>query len=809
MSLWQDIRFGLRTLYKRPGFALTAAFTMALGIGATTAIFSLCDAMLWRPTPLPHMNTLVSVLQSDPGDPNDGDWATPADIDEIRRGNTTLRSLASWEEGSANLASTGAPPDRVAQALVSANFFDVAGVQPSRGRAFRPGEDQLGQNHEVILSDQLWHTRFGDDPNIVGRVIRVDDAPYTVVGVMPHGFDFPIAIQVWTPLGLKPDQQTSHSAQLLQAAGRLKPGRTLDQVAAEVNGIAARLEKSYPETNQNRRFVVWPGLRMFVDYTTHQYLILLMGSVLFVLLIACTNVANLQFARATGRLREVAVRRAMGASRWRLIVQLVVESTLLSLSGAVLGLLIAQWGIRLLHYGMPPEVERYVLGFKDVQLNGRALLFTLGAALASGILAGVAPAWQSSQPNLTLALREGGRGTSSGRARQRLRNVLVAAEVALAAVLLVGAGLMVRGFRALVDNGNTIEPETLLTLRLALTDNKYREKPQIAEFYRQVLERVQALPGVRSATAATALPYSDHSEGRNFTIEDRPLEPGNPPNATYQVVSPEYFPTLHVALRAGRLLRASDGASSQPVAVVSERLAERWWKNESPIGKRIRIGDSNSTDAWMTIVGVVADQWHNPFERAPRPTLYMPWQQRPTLWMDIGVRTAGNPLQLAPSVTAAVHAVDPDQPITEVQTMTKSIHDRALGLNYVATLMGIFGAVALLLSAIGVYGVMAYMVSEQTRDIGIRMAMGAARGSILVAIFRRGLLVTAAGLAVGLPMAFALARLLASLVYGVKATDPATFIGIPLALVAAASLAIYLPARRAMKIDPIVALRYE
>jgi putative ABC transport system permease protein len=809
MSLSQDVRFGLRTLYKRPGFALTAALTMALGIGATTAIFSLCDAMLWRPTPLPRLDTLLTVLQADPGDANEWNTATPADIDEFRRNNTTLASLASWESGLANLANAGAAPDRVGQALVTANFFAVAGVQPARGRAFQPGEDQPGQDHEVILSDQLWHTRFGANPGIVGSAVRVDDVPYTVVGIMPRGFDFPMSTDVWTPLGLKPDQAGSHNAQILQSIARLKPGRTVEQAALEINGIAARLETSYPETNKNRRFVVWPAIRLFVDYTTRQYLIMLLGSVLFVLLIACANVANLQFARATGRLREVAVRRALGASRWRLILQLVVESTLLSLAGAALGLFIAEWGIRLLHLGMPPEVERYVLGFKDVQVDGRALLFTLVAALGSGILAGLAPAWQSSQPNITNALREGGRGASAGKARQRLRNVLVGGEVALAVVLLVGAGLMVRGFRALVDSGKAMEPETLLTLRLAITESKYHEKPQVAEFYRQVLERIQALPGVRFAAAVTALPYSGHSNGRTFMIEGRPLEPGNVPNAMYQVTSPDYFQTVRLPLREGRLLRSSDGPSSQPVTVISERLAERWWKGQSPIGKRIRIGGSDSTGPWMTIVGVVADLSHNAYERSQRPTFYVPWQQQPALWMDIGVRTAGDALLLAPSVTAAIHSVDPDQPITEMHAMTKSIHNAAIGLNYVATLMGVFGAIALLLSAIGVYGVMAYMVSEQTRDIGIRVAMGASQGSILAAIFRRGLLVTGAGLAVGLPVAYALARLLASLIYGVSARDPATFIGIPLTLLAAVGLAIYVPARRAMKIDPIVALRYE
>ena len=809
MTFWQDVRFGIRNLRKAPAFALTAAFTIALGIGATTAIFSTCDAMLWKPNPLPHMNTLVAVLQREPGSDDDWDQVTPGDIGDIRREAPSLASLASWQGGLANIAGSGSPPDRVFQALVSANFFDVAGVQPARGRAFQPGEDQLGREHEVILSDSLWHTQFAADPNIVGRMIRLDDVPYTVTGVMPPGFDFPQATQVWTPMALKPDQQVSRVYQTLQSIARLKPGHTVQQAAAEVDGIARRLEKAWPQSNTKRRFWVWPAIRFLVDSYTRQYLVMLLGSVIFVLLIACANVANLQFARATGRLREVAVRRALGASRWRLIAQLVTESTLISITGAAFGLVIAQWGMRMIREGMPPEIERFILGWKDIHLDGRALLFTLLAALASGILAGLAPAWQSSHPNLTETLREGGRGASTGRSHRRLRSILVAGEIALAVILLAGAGLMIRGFRALVDTGRSMEPDTLLTLRLAITDNKYKEKPQVADFYRRVLERVQALPGVRSAVAITALPYSPHSNWRDFTIEGRQVEPGNNPSGMYQATSPEYFDTLHVPLLEGRVLRAGDGASAPGVAVISKRLADRWWKGESPIGKRIRLGEADSKEPWKTIVGVVGDMPHNPYERNPRPMIYVPYQQEPALWMDIGIRTAGDPLLLGQAVTTAVHSVDPDQPVTDMHTMTKSIHDRAIGLNYMAALMGVFGALALLLSAVGVYGVMAYMVSEQTRDIGVRIALGASQGSVLSAIFRRGLLVTAAGLAVGLPIAYALARLMASLVFGVATYDPITFIGIPLTLLGAASLATYLPAWRATRIDPIVALRYE
>ncbi len=368
MNLWQDVRYGARTLGKSPGFALTAILTLALGIGVTSSIFSVCDAMLWRPVPLPHLETLVSVLQADP-EPNQWEEATAGDIDDIRRGTTSLESLASWENGLANLAGAGGEPERVLQALVTPNFFDVAGVQPARGHAFQPGEDQPGRDHEAILSDGFWRRRFGADPGIVGQSIRIDDQTYTVTGIMPRSFDFPLATEIWTPLAFTPAQRSTRSAQMLQSVARLKPGHTIQQASAEIDGIAARLAKSFPDTNKNRRFLVWPAMRFLVDGETRQYLVMLLGSVLFVLLIACANVANLQFARATGRLREVAVRRALGAGRARIVAQLVTESVLLSIAGAALGLGVAQWGVTVMRNGMPPEIQRYILGWTEKRGN--------------------------------------------------------------------------------------------------------------------------------------------------------------------------------------------------------------------------------------------------------------------------------------------------------------------------------------------------------------------------------------------------------------------------------------------------------
>jgi len=809
MNVWQDVRYGLRTLRNSPGFAVTAVLTMGLGIGVTTAIFTCCDALLWKPVPLPHLESLIVVMEGIAGDPNQWNSATPADIDDIRRGSTSIAALTSWQGGLANLVGSGGQPERVSQSLVNANFFDVVGVQPAMGRAFQTGEDQPGRDREVILSDGLWKRRFGSDPRIIGQTVRLDDQDYTVTGVMPASFDFPIATELWTPTALTPAQRASRRNNMLQSMARLKPGRTAQQAAAEIAAIAAHLEKLYPDTNKNRTFAVWPAIKFLVDYETQQYLIMLLGSVSFVLLIACANVANLQFARATGRLREVAVRRALGAGRARIITQLLTENVLLALGGALFGIVLARWGVTMMTNAMPAEVRRYILGWNGMQIDSRALLFTIVIAVFSGIIAGLSPAWQCSRPNLTDALKEGGRSSSVGKARQRFRNVLVAAEVALAVVLLVGASLMVRGFQTVVKNGAALEPSTLLTMRLAITNNKYPEKYMAAEFYRKVLESLQALPSVRSAVAVSALPYSDHSDGRALLIEGRAVEPGNQPTGMYQVASFNYFNTLHIPLRAGRLFTAGDGADAPKVAIVSQRMVDRWWKNESPIGRRIKVGNLSANGPWYTIVGVVGDVMHSPYDRVPRRTVYLPYQQAPSFWMDIGVRTAGNPLSVAPSVIAAIRSVDPEQPITDMYTLERSIHNRAIGLNYMAALMGVFGGIALLLSAIGVYGVMAYLVSEQTHEIGIRMALGASRSFVLQMIFRRGMLTALAGLVVGLPIAYGFARLMASLVFGVSPTDVATFVGIPIALIAAVVLAIYIPACRAMRIDPIVALRYE
>ncbi|MDE3194855.1 MAG: ABC transporter permease [Acidobacteriota bacterium] len=808
MGFGRHLKQAVRSLSKSPGFTVTTVTTLALGIGATTAIFSVCDAMLWKPVPLPNEDSLYVVVQSVPGEPHGWNPIPPADASDIRDQETAWQGFAVYTNGLANIASSGERPERVEQALVSADFFDVIGAKPLRGRTFIKGEDELGRHREAVLSENFWRRRFGAAANIVNSIIRLDDEDYTVIGIMPKSFGFPLATEVWTPLAFKPADRVSRTGGWVEGIARLKPGRTAGDASAELDAIARRLENLHPDTNTNRRFSLTPSAAFLIGYENRQYALMLFGAVLFVLLIACVNVANLQFARATGRTREAAIRSALGAGRAGLLARMLMESLLLSLAGGLLGILIASWGVATIHAGMPPRIARYVHGWDEMGADWRTILFMLAAASASGLLAGILPAWQVSRADLARGLRDGGRSVSGGRGRRRLRAILVAAEVSLAVVLLVGGGLMVRGFQSLVNAANRLEPETVLALRLSLTETKYKDDFRVAAYYRTVLQRIAVQPGVKSVAIATALPYSDHSSGRSFTIEGHaPIRPE--PSARYQAVSADYFDTLHIPLIRGRKLMQSDGPDAPRVAVIGERMERRWFPNESAIGRRIRLGAEDSTSPWITIVGVVTDVTHDVYERAPRPAIYVPFEQMPGRWMDVGVRTAGDPLAVAPSVLAAVRGVDADQPITQVASLETWRHEESIGMNYMAVLMGVFGVLALVLATIGVYGVMEYLVSEQTQEIGIRAALGAQRSNVLAMVFRRGAMTVLAGLAAGLVMAYGFSRLLASLVLGVSSTDPASFIGIPLTLIAAAAIAIYVPARRAMKIDPIIALRYE
>jgi putative ABC transport system permease protein len=811
MNLWNDLRFGIRTLRKSPAFTLAAVVTLALGIGGTTAVYSVCDAMLWKPVPYLDFNRLAMVVQRVPNQPAMWSQIAPADFADFQRQSTNFEALGASQWGRANIFGGGGEPERVQQFRVTANYFDVLGVHPALGRTFAPGEDQPGHDREVILSDRMWRRQFGADPAVAGKTIRLDDENYVVIGIMPRNFQFPQTSELWTPLALTPAARHSRTAQTLTLVGRLKPGRTVAQAQSEVDAIGSRLTAEYPDTNRDRHYWAMDAHEYMIGIYNHQYALMLFYSVLFVLMIACVNVANLQFARALGRSREIAVRTAVGAGRRRLIAQFVTESVLISLLGAVLGLPVASWGLAAIRGGMPAEVEKYIVGWQQIGLDGSALLFTALIAVATGILAGLAPAWQCSRTDLTETLKQGGRGSSDGAGRHRLRSILVAAEIALSVVLLVGAGLMIRGMRSMIGGSRGTDPDTLLTLRLALTETRYKEPHEITAFYHDVLRKVERLPGVRSAFAVTAMPYAQDTWGRDFEIEGNPIEPGKTPNAGFQAATPKYLTTLHVPLLQGRLLEAGDGPDARAVAVVSQELVRRYFPGDgNPIGKRIRfLHAPDVPDRWVTIVGMVGNIMSDVWDRGPRATMYVPFDQIPGRWMDIGIRTAGDPLPLARAVTAAIHSVDSELPVTDVNTMAALVRNDAMGLIYVAVMMGIFGVIALVLSAVGVYGVMSYMVAQQTHEIGIRLALGAPRSTILAALFRNGIVTTAVGLVVGLALAFQLARLLSLLIYGVAPTDLPTFLGIPAVLLSSAALAIYIPARRALGIEPMAALHCE
>jgi putative ABC transport system permease protein len=803
----QDLRYALRQLRLHPGFTAVAALTLALGIGSTTAIYSMIDTVMLQPQSWVQPARLTVVVQDVPGG-HVGNPLTPADLEDIRRGATSLENLAAWNHTTSNMVDSGGQPMRAEVARVTLNFFDVVGVQPALGRAFQPGEDQPGRDREAILSDDLWRRHFGADPSIAGKSIRINGSDCMVVGVMPPKFRFPAAWRdLWVPLSMAPDLRDSRTRMVAEAAGRLKSGHTLQQLAAELKGIGERLEKQYPETNKGRRFSPWTLHRyMWGDYVP-VYTSMLLGAAFFVLLIACANVANLQFARAMGRWREVAVRTALGAGRRRIVRQLITESLVLALAASTGGVLFARWALALIKAGIPAEMRHYIPTWQDIGLNPRALWFSLGAAVLSGMLAGLLPAWRCSRPNLIEAVKEGGR-TSGGRGRHRLSMVLVAGQMALAVMLLVGAGLMVRSFRGMVARQSGLDSGSLLTMRLALDESRYPTDAAVSGFYRDVVTRLAALPGVRFAAAVSALPYSRHGASYPLSIEGRPPRPGAAPTVFTQSASSGYFRALAIPLLAGRLLADADTAGALPVAVIGESTAKRWWPGEPlPIGKRIRLGPPSRP--WVTIVGVAGDIHQSALERSMQPIMYLSYLQAPNREMNVAVRTAGDALRQAPAATAAVRAVDPEQPIENIATLDGLLHQEVFVFSYMAWLMGIFGAVALLLAVVGVYGVMSYLVSRQTHEIGVRIALGAPRGRVVRAIFRRGMLATVIGLAVGLIPAFGLARLLAFAVWGVNAATPGTFAGIPLLLILAAGVAIYIPARRAVGVDPMVALREE
>ena len=806
-SFLQDVRYGLRMLAKNPGITLVAIFTLGLGIGANTATFSLSNTFLRKPVSFPEADRLVMVLNRAPGQQGQ-DWSgvSPADFLEWKKEAHSFAALAGYGWTDVNITGVG-EPIKVQGFRVTKDFFDVLGIRAALGRGFVAGEDVLGQDSRVILSHGLWTRQFAGDPQTVGKTVKLDGRPYEVVGVMKPEVNFPASADLWIPMAFNPDEKRDRSSHNVYPVARLKPGATLKQAQAEMNAIQQRLIPLYASAETGWSVTV-QDLGEFVAGYGRNYMLLMLGAVAFVLLIACANVTNLLLVRSTTRQNELAIRRALGGSRARVIRQLLVESLLLGLGGSVAGLLLGAWGISLIRGNMPPEVSRYIPGWNQVGLDREVFLYTLAVACAAGIIAGLVPAFQGSDGDCSDVLRAGQRAGGS-RSRTRLRNAFIVAEISLSLVLLVGAVLMSKGVRALFASNFKSDPQSVLTMRVSLPESKYPTSRQRAVFYDRFLERIRDLHDVDSATVAGVIPYGYNDDTPGFSIEGQPKQLGELRTAERNSIGPDFFRLLRVRLVEGREFSDRDAADSPRVAMVSESLARRYWPGSSALGRHLKIGEDASKNPWATVVGVVADLDYSPWEHDLVRAIYFPYRQVPQAGCYVAIRTSADFRSIISAVKADLSNIDPDQPVYDILPYERVISDQILGLAYVAVLMGVLGLMALVMSAIGVSGVMAYSVTQRVQEIGVRMALGARPRDVLGLFLGAGLKLLAIGTAIGLPVAFALARLLSSLLYGVRAADFFSYASGAILLAVVVVLGCYIPARRATRVDPMRALRYE
>jgi predicted permease len=805
-DLRQDLRYGARMLMKNRGFTIVAVVALALGIGANSAIFSVVNTVLLRPLPYKDPARLVMVFEDNSRHGFPHDTPAPANYIDWRDQNKVFAGMAAIAELSMNLTGEG-EPERLDGRRVSASLFPILGVEPQLGRWFSPEDDQPGMNHSVILSHALWQRRFGANVGIIGRTITMNGYSFEVVGVMPASFQFPTREdQFWIPIAFNQKEAARRGSHFLEVVARTKPGVTTEQAQAEMSAIAARLAQAYPEQNTDLGALVVPLHEQVVGKIKPALLVLL-GAVGFVLLVACANVANLLLARAAVRQKEIATRVALGASRLRLVRQFLTESLLLSAVGGVVGLLLAVWGVRLLKAFIPENISQAAAITVDVKV----LLFTLFISLLTGLVFGLAPATQATKFNLNETLKEGGRDSAAGNRGSRIRGALVISEVALSLVLLIGAGLLINSFMRLrkVDPG--FRADHLLTMNVVLPQQKYPDEARRAAFYTELLRRVEALPGVKSAAVSSQIPLTSQGDSVGVVFEGRPdPAPGQENIIATRVVSPRYFQTMGIQLLRGRPFGEQDRADAPAAAVISEAMARRYFPNEDPTGKRISPGKPESPDDWVTIVGVVNDVHQFELDADPKPQMYLTYAQAGFFApRHLVVGTSVEPRTLASAVRDAVWGIDKDQPVSNVSTMEDVLSESIARQRFSMILLGVFAAVGLILAAVGLYGVMSYSVAQRRHEIGIRMALGAQSRDVLRLVVGQGLKLVFVGVAVGLVAALALTRVMASLLYGISSTDPATFAVISLVLVGAGVLASYVPARRATKVDPIIALRYE
>jgi predicted permease len=804
-GLLQDLRYAVRQLRKSPGFTAVAVITLALGIGVNTAIFSVINAVLLRPLPYKDADGLVKIWGTNPKKGVDIDQFSPGDFQDIRNQSRAFMDLGSSTDQVYSLTEAG-DPESIPGYQLSANFFNLLGVNPILGRTFSQGEDTAGHEHVVVLGYRLWQRRFGGDRDILGKTITLNHEPYTVIGVMPAGFYYPVRDnELWTPLVIPPGAANDRSLRFLRVLARLRPSNSLQQAQTEIGTIAERIAAQHADTNSGQGALV-VSVKGEATRDIRPALLALMGAVGFVLLISCANVANLLLTRSARRQGELAVRAALGASRSRLVRQFLTESVLLSLLGGVLGALLAAFSVNGLVRMFPATISNLnIPRVESIPIDAKVLGFALLVSLVTGVLFGTAPAL-AVRLRLHGSLPEAGRGFGGLRGGA-YRGVLVASEIALALILLVGAGLLIRSFRDLVRRDLGFNPEEVLTFRIILPESKYASEVQQRNFGNQVVQRVHSLPGVRSVGTVTFLPLSGWYGVRTLTIEGRPSDrtmPGTP--AVWSAADPGYFQTMGITTIQGRTFTEHDTSSGQPVMVISQSAARKYWPNAEPLGAQVTL---KFEDKPRVVVGVVGDVRQFGATTEPTSQVYVPFQQAPASLICFAVRTASNPLSLAAVIEREVWAVDKDQPVSYVMSMDQLVSESIAPQRILMFLLAGFAALALLMATVGVYSVMAYSVVERTQEIGVRMALGAGQHEVLRLILERGTVLTLTGVAFGVAGALALTRFLSTMLYGVRATDLATFVTVSVVLSGTALLASYIPARRAMKVDPMVALRYE
>ena len=808
-TLLQDVRFSLRMLLKKPGFTFIVVLALALGIGANTAIFSVVNTILLRPLPYKNSARLIWLRETNPTADIKEESLSPPNYLDWKTQSQSYEDMGAFASTRVTLTSGSGEPERLNAAYVTDGFFSVLGAEPQIGRTFTPEEDKPGNNRLVILSSGLFERRFGSDLNLIGNAITINGNPYTVVGVMPKDFITPKPDdrrppEMWLPFGIDYNKE-GRRGDYLSVVARLKPDVTVEQARAEMQTITERLEQQYPDTNSGWRSIVMPLHERFVG-NIRPALMVLLGAVCFLLLIACANVANLLLARSTARQKEIAIRTALGARRGRIVQQLLTESVMLSLTGGALGLLFAFWGVGVLTSLSPGSIPRV----SEIGVDGRVLVFTLGVSVLTGIIFGLLPALQVSNPNLNETLKEGGRSSAEGTRGGRLRGALAVIEVALALVLLIGAGLMARSFLRLQEVNPGFDARRVLTVGFFLPSTKYKEGPQVVAFYKELLSNTESLPGVVSAGAIDTLPLDVGGNVLGFVIEGRPpSQPGDdPPDAEHRVVSENYFRTMGIPLLRGRLFEQQDGPNAPQAIVINETFSNRYFPNEDPVGKRINLGDPQ-TDPWLAIVGVVRDTRHEGLSEEPYSQMYAVHTQVPRRSLAMVVRTSGDPMSVVSAIRSRIAGMDRELPLSNMRTMEQILSESIMRPRFNMLLITIFAVVAMVLASVGIYGVISYSVSQRTHEIGVRIALGARPRDIFKMVLGQGMKLALTGVGAGIVAAFALTRVMVSLLYGVEATDPLTFVAISAVLTGIVIVASYIPARRATKVDPMISLRYE